>query len=506
MKNNVQKKFKIDWQKLLVPDFRIYGISLTDYEIKIFCFDKSLNKITKVNKFALPKGIIKEGILLNPEALKSFFSSLKEKLWQKEKNVWLILSLPSANFYINYFSLPELGDTQLKDAIIFNTQMMAPLPLEESYFDWEDWGPSENEFEKEIFIALGIKKQIEPYWEILKDLNFKIVAIEPFALSLTRFVYNFLEKEEPVLIIEVRNDGVEFVISEGSKLIYFDYDSWHEIFGQNIPQKILPSHLEKHFLNEIPMILNFYSLKRQRALIKFLFLNESDQLVNYFNDWVTKNYNLTPLSFTLPPALKNLKRDWAAVVGCALRGLIPRRKDTIVSLAPIQTEEDYYQSHLIRVISLWLKIIMTVVGCFTVVYGLLDYTLFANMEKKLAGEISQPINPIILQKQEELQRSADEFNALVKKVEAINTYKKDFSLILNEITNEARDTINLKRIFITDSGAFNITITGEAKSKETVVKFKQKLEEKQILKDASLPLEALVETPEGVSFILNGKL
>ncbi|HPC30917.1 MAG TPA: pilus assembly protein PilM [Candidatus Paceibacterota bacterium] len=506
MKNNVQKKFKINWQKLLVPEFRIYGVSLNDYEIKIFCFDKSLNKISTVNKFVLPAGIIKEGILQNPEAFKSFFSSLKEKLWRKEKNVWIILSLPSANFYINYFSLPELSETQLKDAVIFNAQMAAPLPLEESYFDWEDWGLSQKEFEKEIFIALGIKKQIDPYWEIFKDLGLKIVAIEPYALSLTRFVYNFLEQEEPVLIIDVRNDGMEFVISEGKKLIYFDYDSWHEIFGQNIPQKILPSHLEKHLLNEIPMILNFYSLKRQKSLKRFLLLSENDQLLVYFYDWLNKNYGLNPLEFNVPPFLKNLKRDWAGVVGCALRGLISRGKDTIVSLAPIQTEEDYYQSHLISTVSLWLKIIVTVLGCFTLVYGLVDYALFIRTEKRFAADAIAALNPTILQKQEQLQRSADEFNTLVRKAEAINTFKKDFAAILNEISNQTKDSITLKRIFITDSGTFNITITGEAKSKEAIVNFKQTLEEKRILQDSSLPLEAMVETPQGVSFILNGKL
>ncbi len=254
---NLTIKPRFDWQKLLVPEFTIYGISLNDLELRVFCFDKSINKITNVNRFALPKGMIKEGILQNPEALKSFFISLKEKLWRKEKNVWLILVLPSANFYINHFSLPDLSEEQMKDAVIFNTQMLAPLPLEESYFDWENWGPSTKEGEKEIFIALGIKKQIDPYWEILNSLGFKVVAIEPYALSLNRFVYNFIEKEKPVLIIEVRADGIEFVISEKGKLIYFDYDSWHEIFGKNIPSRITPELLIKHFSQDIPMIFKF---------------------------------------------------------------------------------------------------------------------------------------------------------------------------------------------------------------------------------------------------------
>lgn len=505
--NSGVKKLHFDWQKLLVPEFTIYGISLNDLELRVFCFDKSINKITLVNRFSLPKGIIREGILQNPEALRSFFISLKEKLWRKEKNVWLILALPSANFYINHFSLPELSEDQLKDAIVFNAQMIAPLPLEESYFDWETWGGSFKEGEKEIFVALGVKKHIEPYWEILKSLGFKIVAIEPYALSLTRFVYSFVEKEKPTLIIDLRNDGVEFIISENGRLIYFDYDSWHEIFGTNVPLKITPEMLQKHFSQEIPMILNFYSLKRQKSLTNFIFLNENEDLIKFFNNWITSTYNLLPLGFNLPPYLKNIKRDWAGVVGVALRGLIPRRRDTIVSLAPIQTEEDYYQSHLISIISLWFKVLITVFACFSLVYGALDYTLFKKTEAKYKSMIENPLQPAVLQKDEQLKRTADEFNTLVKKAEAVNSYKKDFSKIINSIISLALEfNIDIKRIFITDGDNLNITVSGISKTKEAIINYKNKLQAEQLIKDISLPLEALTESEGGINFVLNGKL
>jgi len=116
--------------------------------------------------------------------------------------------------------------------------MIAPLPMEESYFDWEDWGLSGEDGNKEIFVALGIQKQIDPYLEILKEVGFNIVAIEPLALSLARFNYKFIEKEKPTLVIDLRREGIEFIITEGKKLIFFDFDSWHEIFGKDIPSKI----------------------------------------------------------------------------------------------------------------------------------------------------------------------------------------------------------------------------------------------------------------------------
>jgi len=87
--------------------------------------------------------------------------------------------------------------------------MVAPLPLEETYFDWEDWGGSVKENEREVFIALGIKKQLDPYLDILSQAGFKIVAVEPWALSLVRFLDTFGEKNQPVLSIALRPEGIE---------------------------------------------------------------------------------------------------------------------------------------------------------------------------------------------------------------------------------------------------------------------------------------------------------
>jgi len=63
---------------------------------------------------------------------------------------------------------------------------------------------------------LGVKKQIDPYLEILKEVGFNIVAVEPLALSLARFNYTFVEKEKPTLIIDLRPEGIEFIITAGN--------------------------------------------------------------------------------------------------------------------------------------------------------------------------------------------------------------------------------------------------------------------------------------------------
>ena len=505
---NMKTKFNIkNWQKLLVPEFTISAISIEDRMVRVFCFDKKVNKITKAGKYALPKGIIEEGVLKKPEQLKSFFNSLKNKLWPKEKNVWIVLSLPSVNFFVNILNLPELDEERFEEAIVFNTQMIAPLPMEESYFDWEDWGLSDEDGNKEIFIALGIQKQIHPYTEILKEVGFNVVAIEPLALSLARFNYEFIEKEKPTLIIDLRREGIEFIIVEGKKLIFFDFDSWHEIFGKDIPSKITTDLLKKHMGVEIPMLLNFYSLKRKKIIQQFVFLGFNTQLVNVLIKWIQVQYQLTPIQIKLPSYLSKASRDWFGVIGTALRGLISRNEDTVVSLAPVGTERDYEQNHLLSIISLWSKVVITVGLVMVSLLGLIDNTFFRDIQEQYYQAVAKPLDSKTREKESNFVKEANEFNDLITKFIQIQKYEVDWKEKLGLIFKEAdSSSVNIKRILVSASPANNITIQGEANKKSLIVDFKDALDNSTLFTDISLPLSALIDTPGGVTFNLSIKI
>jgi len=504
----MKAKFNLkNWQKLLVPEFTISAICIEDRMVRVFCFDKKIDKITKAGKYALPKGIIEEGILKKPEQLKSFFNSLKNKLWPKEKNVWIILSLPSVNFFINILNLPELDEERFEEAIVFNTQMIAPLPMEESYFDWEDWGLSGEDGNKEIFVALGIQKEIDPYIEILKEVGFNVVAVEPLALSLARFNYEFVEKEKPILIIDLRAEGIEFIITEGKKLIFFDFDSWHEIFGKDIPPKITTDLLKKHMGVEIPMLLNFYSLKRKKMIQQFVFLGFNTQLVNVLIRWIQVQYQLTPMQIKLPSYLSKASRDWFGVIGTALRGLISRNEDTVVSLAPVGTEKDYEQNHLLSIISLWGKVVITVGLVVVFSLGLIDNFFFRDIQEQYYQAVAKPLDSKTREKESNFVKEANEFNNLITKFIQIQKYEVDWKEKLGFIFKEADSSlVNIKRVTVSAAPANNITIQGESDKKSLIVDFKDALDNSNLFTDISLPLSALIDTPGGVTFNLSIKI
>jgi len=200
-------------------------------------------------------------------------------------------------------------------------------------------------------------------------------------------------------------------------------------------------------------------------------------------------------------------KEWFSIIGSALRGLIPRYQDTIVSLAPVGTEESYEQNHLYRVASLWTKVALVVMMSLTLTFSLLNGTFFTSIRNRYQQALAKPIDVATVNKEEELSRKADEFNTLVAILEKTQTYKRDWKAILSNIFDSSKqNNISVQRILMSNMPANNITIQGKAVKKEAVISWKKSLETAGLLKDINLPLEALVETSEGVSFSLNAKI
>lgn len=199
--------------------------------------------------------------------------------------------------------------------------------------------------------------------------------------------------------------------------------------------------------------------------------------------------------------------DWFGVIGAALRGIIPRSQDTIVSLAPVGTEESYEQYQLLRMISVWSKSIIAVLFILVCSMGLVNVSFFQDIEDQYLQAVSKPLDQKIIDKDANLKLAAEEFNNLVAQITEIQKHEKNWNEILNTIfTKATNSSIKIKRVFISAEPANNITIQGSSSAKESIVNFKDSLGSTGLFTDISLPLSGLVETSEGVTFNLSLKL
>jgi hypothetical protein len=255
------------------------------------------------------------------------------------------------------------------------------------------------------------------------------------------------------------------------------------------------------------MLLNFYSLKRKKPIEKFIFISSDNQMVNIISSWISETYKLIPLKIGLPSYMRWVTGDWLSIIGSALRGLIPRYSDTIVSLAPVGTEDSYEQNHTYHIISLWSKVALVIIMSLTFTLGVLDISFFSLIAKRYQEALAKPIDTTLLNKENLLEKQMDEFNTLINRLNQTQVYQKDWTKVLSSLLDSARQNdITILRILISNNPANNITIQGQSKQKDAVITWKSSLESLGILKDINLPLEALIESSEGVSFTLNAKL
>ncbi|MGE4554720.1 MAG: type IV pilus biogenesis protein PilM [Candidatus Paceibacterota bacterium] len=508
--NRFQKRLKFQLKKrftdLLIPEVPIAGISLEERAVKVCLFNKTPSRIKKILSFPLKPSLIEEGVLKKPHDLKIIVQALKNKLWPKGRP-FIILSLPSSNFYINIFNLPMMEEKMLEEAIVFNLQTNSPLPLEEVYYDWEI--SEENEKgEVEVFSVLGIKKNIDQYLEIFKSSGFNVIAVEPYCLSVGRALsYLSLEfKENNFLVIDLRLEGIEFMLFEKGNLIYFDFDSWKEIFPLGIPKKIDISEIKNHLSKEIPPLLSYFPLKRNQNLHYFSFFSFNPSLLLPLSNFLKESYTLKEFKISISPIFpKPINESFLGVIGASLRGLIARSQDTIVSLTPIGTEDAYFYNKINRVISLWMKIFITLLSFLTVSLLVIDRFYLLKIQKDLERNSLTVEESVIYKKEREMVQKAEEFNKLVNDINTILGYQLKIKDILNHLLQKAEEfNIDIKKIMVSGYPSKNFTFQGLIDSKEKAFDFTNSLRDSSKFENISLPLSNITETQQGISFYLNG--
>ena len=91
--------------------------------------------------------------------------------------------------------------------------------------------------------------------------------------------------------------------------------------------------------------------------------------------------------------LLSLTSDWFSVLGSAARGLIPRAKDIIISLAGTGTEEEFRQHRTINFIKIWKNVILTSLSFILIAFIAIDAFLIKtvnSLNNQTANFINQP--------------------------------------------------------------------------------------------------------------------
>jgi len=494
----------------LIPKQEILNIEISDFGVRFFSFYQ--NKIyPKVSYYEpLAPQVVTKGILEKPEVLKAVFERFKNKFMRSFRSApYVIMSLPSSLFYINIITLPEVVEEELEEAVRLNAEMNSPISLNNAYFDWQKINiplAQENHSEN-IFITVVQKDLIDPYLNIIKAAGFELGAVEMQSLSLARFLYNTSKIKEPYLAISVKRDGIEMILGQFDTLIFFDFDAWSEIAPTKKLNELTLDDIKEYLKESLPKFLNFSQARYHKTIGYFYLMTETPATTKLLFDFIIQNYQLKPLSLKLPLGLKNVTFDWFIVIGAAIRGLIPRGSDMIVSLTPIGTEEAYIQNRTLGYASFWARNVTAFLFGMLVIIAALNFTFFKTTLNSLKNQLNTLSSAATLSpKYQTLISQSEEFNDLVSKITVAKANEKNWHEIFAELFSlTSQNNINIDRLFISSLSG-QITLQGSAATREVAANFKDLLNKAHYFTNVSMPLTSFSESANRVSFTLNFNL
>ncbi|MEK7494045.1 MAG: hypothetical protein AAB630_02710, partial [Patescibacteria group bacterium] len=192
----------------------------------------------------------------------------------------------------------------------------------------------------------------------------------------------------------------------------------------------------------------------------------------------------------------------AAAFGAALRGLIRREEDTLISLLPIGTEEAYRKRRFLAYVSLWSDIINATALLLVALFGATWF--FVNIAYTNAARQTTQLKTAsgATEKSDELERNAQRFNAAVARITAANETIMPWSLFIEKtLPSFTKDGITVESVslplFRTD-GSLQIT----AKTREGAIAFRKTLEGDPLFSEIRMPFLS-VSQKENIPITIN---
>lgn len=483
---------------LLLPKEEIVGIEITDTYIKVLGFNGDTSKTWVDFKVDLPMGTVVNGNLVKPEVLNTILKKIRSNYFKKRKEkVYAILSLNTNLFYTNVLSLPNISSgKELKEAIELNTSLVSPIKFEDAYFDSEDW-TKPGESNKRIFITLVPKTKINPYLKSFSEDGFELLALEFSLLGLNRLVYNYTEKESKnFLVLNFRSEGVNMAIgSEDGSLLLPTFESWNDMLEDLGVSSVSVETLKKYVGLEIPKLISFLASHYNQAIEGFHVISNNQTFNEQISRFLINDFAFKPLKLTLPPALAARNTEDYTIIGSALRGLISRENDTIVSLMPVGTEQKYKETRNYNYISFWAKSVSIFIMFIVVVFIGMDFGLFKpTLKNIISNNLSLVISANQNQEAALLKKEAEDFNRTLDLMIVMNQKRYNWQQALIDLSVNPQVIIESIKMINLESEK-KITATFRTTNREKAISFRDSVKQMAIVSSVEMPAKLFTEEP-----------
>jgi len=457
--------------KVISNEESIGGLEITDNSLRFVILKKDHTGI-KALALAEEKLTDKEGL-----TNESVFVSKLAKFAKTNKIKYIIITIPSDNIFVKTFNFPvAMPDEKVAESMRLTIDLQLPKKPEEIYCDWMK---TEDDSEKKTLLSYVDKKYMDRLLAAVKKTGLKVVAIETHAMSLARAIKQV--KNEAVLLVEKGTLNTSFTVLVNNN-VFLSQSAPNEKIGVNLGI-------------EITKIINYQDWIN--VSIKNLIL------IGNFSEAETKKLPLKINPVEMADGIKLITKDskWLTVLGAALRGLITRKDDKIISLMETGTEKAYKLEKANSIANFFIGISVGL-SIFFVAAFVATWSLIVMMQNNYNKQITSFNLLPSSENSSLLNDKATAFNSLVSQASAIVRKEAYWSKVVAEAKNKTVDGVTINNMSLPEpTGVYSVT--GTADSREDINNLKKSFESSDLFTDVNIPLNNLgkkTEIPFSMTF------
>jgi hypothetical protein len=436
----------------------------------------------------LGPGVMSAGRIEDPAAFGAALRELRSRILgrraRSSARVNVVVSLSSLHIYSQVFALPFLEGESLEKAVALNLKMALPGGSENFYAGWQVLTRNSSSGRVEILSAFLDKGTADDLVAALRAGGFSLFAIESKAISLARVTRQAsgFDPHAASVVVAADTEGLDVLIVRNGYLQFDYFNTWKDLQGD--AKSITLESFQAMVVRSVSQIQNFYNSHWKEPLGD-IFVGATGMQQEIMSvigsDFGGKARELVPL--TSPP----LTPEWFIAFGGALRGRLPRKDDSELSLLGIDAQAQYHEEQIEHFLSFWRLLVPLALGVLLIVFaGAIFFVGRVNSSLQQQGLLR--LDPAQAREIESLKEQAREFNRSIELVEAVNAAAERKAPLLGKLLEIAsRRGITINRLAI-GGPSDRIALTGTAGSDKAISELKEELKITPGFKDVDLPL------------------
>lgn len=486
---------------LLKPRVAIGGLEISDMGVSFIGLGMAGKDVLQLS-VRTPEQIFGDGHITNPRALVDGLMHIHDGIIPKsDKKIPVVVSIPDTFVYTQTLSLPRLQGEDFLDAVRLNLQTISPIDFANAYSDWETIAPLPSDgMEVSILASFVNKKLIDDLLAALDQAHFYPVAIEQKSVSLVRALTAHapsFDSAKSYCFIHIASDGVSLSIMRGGIFFFNRSLSWPSIVDLSRgAREISFAQFKSIIADEIRPVLNFYTNHFQDSIAAIYVV--APGLAQEVQDIIAQQF-ATPVFAAQLQGDYKLVQEWAAPLGAALRGLVPRSADKNITLTPQGAQVQYFHSQVLAFIALWRNIALTV-SVVVMAMFLGSYLFIHALVMTTSKEVLAMQNGSAGSQLAALQNEAQQFNKNVSGALKIRAAQVRWMSLIDDIQSRATSAgVTVQRILV-QSKDTPISIEAQAGSEAAEINFKTLLLNSPYIASADIPLGSVTQSGNKVFF------